>query len=68
MIFFKCQVIIAIICRDNSNIEDLKNALVNLSKFELSLLHICTWDFAFHIHQVFGILPINYFQTNVNLS
>ena len=45
---------------DNSKIEDLKNALVNLSMLELGLLHTRTWDFAFHTHQVFGILPVNH--------
>ena len=54
------RLLLSVSFADNSEIEDLKNALVNLSRLELSLLHTCTWDFAFHTHQVVGILPMNH--------
>ena len=51
--------IIVIICRDSPKMLDSENASINLSKLKLSLLHTRNWNFSFHIHQIFGILPMN---------
>ena len=44
-----------VICRHNSKIVDLKVALINLSKLELSQLHTRTSKVSHNIHQVFGM-------------
>ena len=51
---FMCSFFLIVICRHNSKVEDLKVALVNLSKLELSQLHIRTSKVSHNIHQVFG--------------
>ena len=43
----------------NSKIEDLEDALINLSKLELSQLHTRNSKVSHVIHQVFGMLPVS---------
>ena len=48
-----------VICRHNSKIEDFEDAVINLSKLELSQLHTRTSKVSHNIHQVFGIIPMS---------
>ena len=51
---FLCSFFV-VICRHNSKIEDLKVALINLSKLESSQLQTRTSKVSHNIHQVFGM-------------
>ena len=44
--------------RHNAKIEDLEDAIINLSKPELSPIHTRTSKVSHNIHKVFGMLPM----------